>query len=465
MKWTKKRLRVTIGTMSSPDAVPLPRLGEVFFDVRGSSRSMRLSWYSDSAVAVFSIWQGGVCTGTFRLAIDDLPRMVQMLRSGPGAAVPAGSEPGPAPERQQAGRRPGYQQQPEHAQPPLPGPGQPDQGYPATLGTGYQAPYRPGEEYHGPGYNEPADRRGRGNPGDSYRQSGAASYPETTGHARDPAGYAQDPAGYAQDPAGYAQDPAGYAQGPAGYPRDPAGYVRDPADYARDPAARGDEPAYAPGYAERAGYAESDTASGYRHADTAPTDSSYRKAESWREMRGSHRSSGPETGSPAGYPGPGGVRGDDRGSAAGYAGASARGNGYPDGAYAAPGRQGNGYGPGRGPDRGDPAGQGRRGANSGAGHLENLHITASQSAGYPEPRYPESAADGNHRAGGPAWPEETPGTRYRAGDDSASHIGANGYGDSAGADGVPAADSFTYPQLAGSASGAERHWDSRRDVP
>ena len=56
-----------MGTMSASDAAPLPRLGEVFFDVRGSSRSMRLSWYADTGVSVFSIWQGGTCTGTFRL--------------------------------------------------------------------------------------------------------------------------------------------------------------------------------------------------------------------------------------------------------------------------------------------------------------------------------------------------------------------------------------------------------------
>jgi hypothetical protein len=71
--------------MPASDAAPLPRLGEVFFDVRGSSRSMRLSWYADTGVAVFSIWQGGMCTGTFRLPIADLPRMVATLSSGPGA--------------------------------------------------------------------------------------------------------------------------------------------------------------------------------------------------------------------------------------------------------------------------------------------------------------------------------------------------------------------------------------------
>jgi hypothetical protein len=77
-----------MGTMSASDAAPLPRLGEVFFDVRGNSRSMRLSWYADTGVAVLSIWQGGMCTGTFRLAIGDLPRMVETLQRGPGGQQP-----------------------------------------------------------------------------------------------------------------------------------------------------------------------------------------------------------------------------------------------------------------------------------------------------------------------------------------------------------------------------------------
>ena len=72
-----------MGSMSASDAAPLPRLGEVYFDVRGESRSMRLSWYADTGVAVFSIWQGGTCTGTFRLPIADLPRMVEALQRGP----------------------------------------------------------------------------------------------------------------------------------------------------------------------------------------------------------------------------------------------------------------------------------------------------------------------------------------------------------------------------------------------
>src|SRR5215470_17110492 len=84
-----------MGCMSASDAAPLPRLGEVFFDVRGNSRSMRLSWYADTGVAVLSIWQGGMCTGTFRLAIADLPRMVETLQRGPGGPE-LGLEPSPA---------------------------------------------------------------------------------------------------------------------------------------------------------------------------------------------------------------------------------------------------------------------------------------------------------------------------------------------------------------------------------
>src|SRR5271166_3165925 len=77
-----------MGTMSASDAAPLPRLGEVFFDVRGSSRSMRLSWYADTGVSVFSIWQGGTCTGTFRLPMEELPRLVDALQRGVQAPDP-----------------------------------------------------------------------------------------------------------------------------------------------------------------------------------------------------------------------------------------------------------------------------------------------------------------------------------------------------------------------------------------
>jgi hypothetical protein len=71
---------------------------------------MRLSWYADTDVAVFSIWQGGKCTGTFRLPMDDLSRMIEILRRGPEGRSGAGErrpgERGPV-ERAPVERAPG----------------------------------------------------------------------------------------------------------------------------------------------------------------------------------------------------------------------------------------------------------------------------------------------------------------------------------------------------------------------
>lgn len=80
--------------MPTSDPAPLPRLGEVFFDLRSTSRSLRISWYADTGVAVLSIWQGGTCTGSFRLPMSDLPRMIDTLRRGPdGRPAFAGEHP------------------------------------------------------------------------------------------------------------------------------------------------------------------------------------------------------------------------------------------------------------------------------------------------------------------------------------------------------------------------------------
>jgi hypothetical protein len=152
--------------MSASDAAPLPRLGEVFFDVRGNSRSMRLSWYADTGVAVFSIWQGGMCTGTFRLPIDDLPRMIEILQRGPVG----GDEHGHHDHgHHDYGRRAVDAGGPGYAEPTY---GDYEGGYPADhdAPTDYgRADYGPGEydrSAHGternrrPGYG--ADERGPG---------------------------------------------------------------------------------------------------------------------------------------------------------------------------------------------------------------------------------------------------------------------------------------------------------------
>jgi hypothetical protein len=96
-----------MGSMSTSNAAPLPRLGEVFFDVRSASRTLRISWYADTGVAVLSIWQGGTCTGSFRLPMGDLPRMIETLQHGPeGWDPPDQGSPLPAAAPGRAGRDP-----------------------------------------------------------------------------------------------------------------------------------------------------------------------------------------------------------------------------------------------------------------------------------------------------------------------------------------------------------------------
>ena len=156
--------------MSASDAAPLPRLGEVFFDVRGSSRSMRLSWYADTGVAVFSIWQGGMCTGTFRLPIGDLPRMVEILQRGPDGRGLGGAEHGADRER------PGgaYSDQQDYPTGSVLGPG-PD-GYSGDPRSGYgrEDTTRPRQgEY---GREEPAELRQAGYGRDETGLASRAAY-------------------------------------------------------------------------------------------------------------------------------------------------------------------------------------------------------------------------------------------------------------------------------------------------
>ncbi len=254
-------LRATIRYVSVSDPAPLPRLGEVFFDVRGNSRSMRLSWYADTGVAVFSIWQAGMCTGTFRLPMADLGRMIGILERGP-APRGRGRSPVSAPRQGE------------------------DRGSESDW-------------YYGPDGDEPAGPAAAGNPG-GYGADRTAEYGRSGRGAdygrseRGPADYAAGGYGYAgQDGGPDHQDAAfgpGYESeggyGPAGYGRtdrgDDSRYYGDgyapagqsdrddyqaegyPADYGRDEFA--DDGGYGRGY-EQAGYGPggyASTEAGYR---------------------------------------------------------------------------------------------------------------------------------------------------------------------------------------------------------
>lgn len=58
---------------------PMPTVGDVFTDVRGDDRRMRVSYHEDPGVVVVSLWADTVCRGTFRLAARDVTRLAAVL--------------------------------------------------------------------------------------------------------------------------------------------------------------------------------------------------------------------------------------------------------------------------------------------------------------------------------------------------------------------------------------------------
>ena len=63
-------------------ARPLPQTGEVFLDARGGDRALRVSWHTEVGLVVLSLWHGNVCSGSFRLSVDEVPDLIDMLRAG-----------------------------------------------------------------------------------------------------------------------------------------------------------------------------------------------------------------------------------------------------------------------------------------------------------------------------------------------------------------------------------------------
>jgi hypothetical protein len=325
-----------MGSMSASDAAPLPRLGEVYFDVRGESRSMRLSWYADTGVAVFSIWQGGTCTGTFRLPMADLPRMVEALQRGPhGDAREAGGPHGD-PRAAELHSMPGQQGRAGH-----------DAGH--ATGQYEHGDYAPGDYGRTERYDVPGHDLGR-EPDTGYSDPGfpaaAASNPErhgrTAAHGRHEETRAVYPdegrpggaGGYREEHGGAYGDepPTGVYRGDrlaqdtggrrpdrlGGHQDDPlsAGYRADPHDDPL-PSGYGDDPlsaGYRAGHHDdplHDGYGDDSLPRGYRdephggpyRADSLP--GGYRA-----DLRGGHHDDPP----PASYTGErrGGGRGADR---------------------------------------------------------------------------------------------------------------------------------------------------------
>jgi hypothetical protein len=65
-----------------PAILALPAHGDVLLDARGEGRALRVTWHHEDEMFVLSLWQGGTCCGTFRLARDDVPALVSALVEG-----------------------------------------------------------------------------------------------------------------------------------------------------------------------------------------------------------------------------------------------------------------------------------------------------------------------------------------------------------------------------------------------
>ncbi len=68
-------------------ARPLPEAGSIFLDARGGDRALRVSWHHESGLVVLSLWRDNVCAGSFRLAIDEVPDLIDAAALRPRHGV------------------------------------------------------------------------------------------------------------------------------------------------------------------------------------------------------------------------------------------------------------------------------------------------------------------------------------------------------------------------------------------
>jgi hypothetical protein len=59
-----------------------------FVDVRSPTRRMAVTVHPDPGVAIISLWQGEKCSATFRMPLDDAPRLIAALAEGMAATNP-----------------------------------------------------------------------------------------------------------------------------------------------------------------------------------------------------------------------------------------------------------------------------------------------------------------------------------------------------------------------------------------
>ncbi|MGW0231312.1 hypothetical protein ACWDWO_23645 [Actinopolymorpha singaporensis] len=67
------------------DVTPLPVHGEVFLDVRGDDRTLRVNWHprvGAEGLVVLSLWRDDTCVGSFRLRPRDAHLLSDILAGG-----------------------------------------------------------------------------------------------------------------------------------------------------------------------------------------------------------------------------------------------------------------------------------------------------------------------------------------------------------------------------------------------
>ena len=70
-----------------------------FFDTRSPLRRMGVSAHETDATMVISLWQGDVCTGTFRLPAQEAARLISTLAYGMTEAMSVRRPTTPEPEQ------------------------------------------------------------------------------------------------------------------------------------------------------------------------------------------------------------------------------------------------------------------------------------------------------------------------------------------------------------------------------
>jgi hypothetical protein len=73
----------------------LPARRDLFLDERGAG--LRVTWHPERDLVVLSVWQGESCVGTFRMLVQDVPRLSGLLAAALGDWVDqSGPTPGTA---------------------------------------------------------------------------------------------------------------------------------------------------------------------------------------------------------------------------------------------------------------------------------------------------------------------------------------------------------------------------------